>query len=108
MCLNMIGHIIAATVSTQAINALVQCAESIILPPYSNVLVKCKIPKVLKSKNYERILVFEPSYRHKSDFAYCKMYKGTVVMDDEVINSHIFSIAMRFAQYTDLSLLRKT
>ena len=34
------------TISTTAINALVQCAESIVIPPRSNALIKCKAPKI--------------------------------------------------------------
>ena len=80
--------------SDKAINALVQCTEVITLPPFTNALIKCKVPKVLKSKSFEKICLFEPSYRHKSDYAECHTYEGIVVMGNEVVNSGIFHIVM--------------
>ena len=71
MFLTMKRHIIATTVSTTAFNDLVQDAESITVPPYTNAFIKYKVPKILKSKNYERVCVFEPSYRHKSNYSHC-------------------------------------
>ena len=58
MCLTKNGKVIATTVSDKAINTLVQCTEAITLPPFSNVLIKCKVPKVLKSKSFEKICLF--------------------------------------------------
>ena len=81
-------------ISTTAINALVQCAESITIPPYTNAFIKCKVPKILKSEKYGRVCVFELSYRHKSNYSHCNTYEGTVVMDDEVVNSGIFQNVM--------------
>ena len=94
MCLTKNGKVIPTTVSDKAINALVQCTEAITLPPFTNALIKYKVPKVLKSKSYENICLFEPSYRHKSDYAECHTYEGIVVMDNEVVNSGIFHVAM--------------
>ena len=85
---------LTTTISTTAINDLVQCAESIVIPPRSNALIKCKAPKITCCKHYERICVFEPANRHKADFSECHTYEGTEVMDDEVRNSGIFHIAM--------------
>ena len=61
---------------------------------FCNALIKCKVPKVLKSKGFEKICLFEPSYRHKSDYAECHIYEGIVVMDNEVVNSGIFHVTM--------------
>ena len=58
MFLTMNGQQLTTTISTKAINALVQCAESIIIPPRSNAVVKCRVPKVMCYQNYERICVF--------------------------------------------------
>ena len=90
----MKGCIIATTISTTAINALLQCAEPITIPPYTNAFIKCKVPNILKSMNYERVCVFEPSYRHKPYYSHCNTYEGIVVMDDDVVDSGIFQIVM--------------
>ena len=45
MCLTKNGKVIVTTVSNKAINALVQCTEAITLPPFTNALIKCKVPK---------------------------------------------------------------
>ena len=94
MCLTKNGKVIATTVSDRAISALVQCTEAITLPPFTNALIKCKVPNILKSKRFEKFCLFEPSYRHKSDYAECHTYEGIVVMDNEVVNSGIFHVAM--------------
>ena len=83
----------ATTLSNKAINALVQCTEVITLPPFTNALMKCKVPKALKSKSCE-ISLSEPSYRHKSDYAECHICEGIVVMDNEVVNSGVFHVVM--------------
>ena len=84
MILTMNGQQLTTTISTKAINALVQCAESISIPPRSNAMIKCKAPKAMCHQNYGRICVFEPSSRHTSDNASCHTYNGTVVIDDDV------------------------
>ena len=61
MILTMNGQQLTTTISTKAINALVQCAESISIPPRSNAMIKCKAPKAMCHQNYGRICVFEPS-----------------------------------------------
>ena len=48
MCLTMKGQIIANTLTDRAINTLVQCAESIIIPPLTSTFIKSKVPKILK------------------------------------------------------------
>ena len=82
------------TTSTKAINALVYCAESIVIPPTSNVLIKCKAPKTTCREHYEKVCVFEPSSRHKSEFSEYHTYEGTEVMGDKLKDSGIFHIAM--------------
>ena len=52
MCLRKNGKVIETTVSNNASNALAQCTEVITLPPFTNALIKCKVPKVLKSKQF--------------------------------------------------------
>ena len=68
MCLKKNGKTIATTVGKMAINASVQCTKSIAVPPYSNALIKSKVPKVLKSRSFENTFLFEPSYRDKSEY----------------------------------------
>ena len=108
MFLTMNGQQLTTTISTKAINALVQCAESIIIPPRSNAVVKCRVPKVMCHQNYERICVFEPSNRHTSDNAACHTYNGTVVMDDDVKRSGIFEIAMTNTSWKTVKIRRNT
>ena len=74
MFLTMNGQQLTTTISTRAINALVQCTESISIPPRSNAVVKYRVPKVIYHQNYEKNRVFEPSNRHTSDNAACHTY----------------------------------
>ena len=108
MFLTMNGQQLTTTISTKAINALVQCAESISIPPRSNAMVKCRAPKVVCHQNYERICVFEPSDRHTSDNAACHTYNGTVVMDDDVKRSGTFEIAMTNTSWRTVKIRRNT
>ena len=55
MNLTMNRKQLTAAISTTAINALVQCAESIVIPPRSNALIKCKAPKITCRKHYEKM-----------------------------------------------------
>ena len=105
---NELTQELTTTISTKAINALVQCAESIIIPPRSNAVVKCRVPKVLCHQSYERICVFEPSNRHTSDNAACHTYNGTVVMDDDVKRSGILEIAMTNTSWKAVKIRRNT
>ena len=108
MMLTMNGQQITTAISTKAINALVQCAESISIPPRSNAMIKCKAQKVLCHQNYGRICVFEPSTRHTSDNAACHTYNGTVVIDDDVKISGIFEIAMTNTSWKTVKIRRNT
>ena len=53
MYLTMNGKQLTTTISTTTINALVQCADSIVIPPSSNALIKCKVPKITSRKHSE-------------------------------------------------------
>ena len=108
MFLTMNGQQLTTTISTKAINALVQCAESISIPPRSNAVVKYRVPEIISHQIYERICVFEPSNRHTSDNAACHTYKDTVVMDDDVKRSGIFEIAMTNTSWKSVKIRRNT
>ena len=71
----MKGKKLVTTISTKAFNALVWCAESIMIPPRSIALIKCKAPKTTCREHYEKVCVFEPSNRHKSDFSEWHTYE---------------------------------
>ena len=92
MYLTMNRKKLTTIISTTAFNALVQCAELIVILPRSNALIKCKVPKITCLKHYEKICIFEPANRHKADFSECHTYEGTVVMDDEVKNQVYFKL----------------
>ena len=47
MYLTMNRKQLTTTISTTAINALVQCAESKVIPPRSNECIKCKAPNII-------------------------------------------------------------
>ena len=84
------GKPIATIIGARVSNAHVQCAESITIPPRTNAVVKCKVPKILLEKHFEKFASFKPSNRHRSDNSDCHTYNGPVVMDDEVRNLGIF------------------
>ena len=46
MYLTMNRKQLTTTISTTAIQGVVQCAESIVIPPRSNAFIKCKAPKI--------------------------------------------------------------
>ena len=104
MCLTRNGKHLTTTISTKAINALVQCAEVIVIPPRSNAMVKCKAPKVACQQHFEKICLFEPSSKHTSDNAACHTYNGTIVMDNHVASSGIFEIAFTNTSYKTVIL----
>ena len=85
---------LSTSISTTATNALVQSAESIVIPPRSNALIKCKASKITCQKHYEKICGFEPANRHEAGFSECHTFEGTGVMDDEVKNPGTYHIAM--------------
>ena len=71
MCLTRNGKHLTATITTKAINAIVQCAESIVIPPRSNAMIKCRAPRIACQKHFEKTCLFEPSSTHKSENAAC-------------------------------------
>ena len=62
MSLTRNGKLFAEALPTNDVNALVFCAESTVIPPYSNGYVKCKMHKVKRKAYLGRSCVFEPSY----------------------------------------------
>ena len=46
MYLKMNGQFLTTTLSTKDINALVQCAEAVVIPPKSNAKIPCKANKM--------------------------------------------------------------
>ena len=94
MSLTRNGKTFAETLSTNDMNALVFCAESAVIPPYSNGYIKCKLPKVKRRANLGRSCVFEPSFRHRSTYSQCNTYEGCVTVDDDVVSSDTFNIVM--------------
>ena len=110
----MNGKQLVTTISPKAINALIQCAESIVIPSRSNGLIKCKAPKATCGEHYEKVCIFEPSNRCKSDFSEYHTYEGTVVMGDKLKDSGIFHNAMttnsgrhvKITQNTNMELLK--
>ena len=74
MMLKMDGKYLTTTISTKAINAMVECVKSIVIPARSNAMIRCRAPKAMYQQNFERICVFEPSSRHTSENAACHTY----------------------------------
>ena len=56
----------ANTLHTNDINALVFSTESIVIPPFSNAFIKCKMKKVKRQAHLGKTYVFEPSVRYKA------------------------------------------
>ena len=88
------GKHFAEALPTKDVNALVFCAESTVIPPYSNCYVKCKMPKVKRKAYYGRSCVFEPSFKHMATYSKCNMYEGLITIDDDTISSGTFNIVM--------------
>ena len=84
----------ADTLHTNDINALVFSTESIVIPPFSNAFIKCKMPKVKRQAHLGKTCVFEPSVRLKALYTGCTTYEGIVTIDDEIFQSGIFNVVM--------------
>ena len=108
MYLTRNGKQLTTTVGTKSINAIVQCAEVIVIPPKSNAMVKCRAPKISCQEHFEKICLFEPSSRHKSENSACHTYNGTVLMDNEVVSSGIFEIVMTNTSYKTVKIRKNT
>ena len=78
------GKPFADTLHTNDINALVFSTESIVIPPFSNAFIKCKMPKVKRQAHLGKTCVFEPSVRLKAVYTGCTTYKGIVTIDDDI------------------------
>ena len=82
------------TIPSSTISALVFCTESTVTPPYSNGYIQCKVPKEKLKASLDKNCVFEPSFKHRSHFVNCTTYEGNVTLDDSVVRSGTFNIAM--------------
>ena len=90
MYLTRYGKPFEQTIPSSTINALVFCTESMVIPPYSNGYIQCKVPKEKLKASLGKNCVFEPSYKHRSSFVNCTTYEGTVTLDDSVVSSGTF------------------
>ena len=108
MYLTRNGKQLTTTVGTKSINAIVQCAEIIVIPPKSNAMVKCRAPKIACQEHFEKICLFEPSSRHTSENSACHTYNGTVLMDNEVACSGIFEIVMTNTSLKTVKIKKNT
>ena len=111
MSLTYEGKPIAQCIRTKGINALVFCAESIVIPPYSNARIPCKAPKLKSHSNMGHSIVFEPLYRHRSNYIDCHTYEGSVTLDEHTASSGSFAIIMtnksnRYVKVTKNETLR--
>ena len=88
MYLKRHGKPFELTIPSSTINALVFCTESIVIPPYSNGNIQCKVPKEKLNASLGKNCVFEPSYKHRSNYINCTTYEGIVTLDDSVVSSH--------------------
>ena len=52
------------------------------------------MPKEKLNTSMGRNCVFEPSYKHRSNFINCTTYEGIVTLDDSVVSSGTFNIVM--------------
>ena len=105
MSLTYKGKPIAQCIRTKGINALVFCAESFVIPPYSNAKIPCKAPKLKSHSNMGHSIVFEPSYRQGSNYIDCHTNEGLVTLDEHTGGSGSFDIIMtnnsnRYAKVT--------
>ena len=94
MSLTYEGQPIAQCTKTQAINALVFCTESIVIPPFSNAKIQLKVPKLKFHSGTAPCIIFEPSFRHRSNCVDCHTYEGLVTFDKNIANSGSFNIVM--------------
>ena len=81
MYLTRHGKPIEQTMPSSTINALLFCTESIVIPPYSNGHIQCKVPKEKLKASLGKNCVFKPSYKHRSNYVNCTTYEGIVTLD---------------------------
>ena len=94
MYLTRHGKPFEQTIPSSTINTLVFCAESTVIPPYSNGYIQCKVPKEILKASLGKNCVFEPAYKHRSNYVNYTTYEGTVTLDDSVVSSDTFNIVM--------------
>ena len=94
MSLTYEGKPIAQCIRSKGINALVFCAESIVIPAYLSAKIPCKAPKLKSHSNIGHSIVFEPSYRNRSNYVDCHTYEGLVTLDEHTASSGSFDIVM--------------
>ena len=68
MSLTRNGMPFAETLPTHDINALVFCAESMVLPSYSNGYITWRLPRAKGKPYIGKSCVFEPSLKHRSQY----------------------------------------
>ena len=102
MSLTRNGMPFAETLHTSDINALVVCTESVVLPPYSNGYITCSLPRAKGKPCIGKSCVFEPSFKHRSQYSHCDTYEGLVTVDDAIAQSSVFNILMTIS-LTDTS-----
>ena len=65
-----------------------------VLPPYSNGYIKCRLPRAKRKPYVGRSCVFEHSLKHRSQYSHCDTYEGLVTLDDTITSSGVFNIIM--------------
>ena len=88
------GMPFAETLPTNDINAFVFCAESTVMPPYSNGYIRCRMPKAKGKAYIGTRCVFEPSFKHRSLYSHSNTYEGLVTVDDNIVSCGVFNIVM--------------
>ena len=94
MFLTRNGMPFAEMLPTHNINALEFCMESMVLLPYSNEYIKCRLPRAKVKPYVGRSCVFKPSVQHRSQCPHCDTYEGLVTVDDTITSSGVFNIVM--------------
>ena len=94
MTLTIDGLPFTKTLPTLDINALVFCAESTVLPPFSNGYSGCRLPREKGKLYFGKSCVFEPSFKHRSQYLHCNRYEGLVTVDDTIACSYVFNIVI--------------
>ena len=94
MSLTYNGKHLVDVLPSKDINALVYCAERVVIPPCSNAQVVCSVPRLRQKAHLGKMFLFEPTYRHLSRYAHCDTYEGVVTTDDQMIRYGSFNIIM--------------
>ena len=68
--------------------------ETIVIPPYSNGCIQCKVPKEKLKASLGKNCVFEPSHKYRSNYVNCTTNEGIVTLDDSVVSSGTFNIVI--------------